>query len=126
MLFRSLERLDLMEYIPICALAKREEEIFVPGESKSVRLPIGSNELLLVRRIRDEAHRFAISAHRQKRSKAMTTSSLDEIAGVGPATRQRLLKVFGDIGGMKNASLKQLEVVVDKKIAKAVKEALEE
>jgi len=115
-----LEELDLLDYIPVCSLAKKEEEVFLPGQSESILLPRTSDELYLVQRIRDEAHRFAITAHRNKRTRAMTTSILTEIPGVGPATRTKLLAVFADIEGIQAASIPQLAAVVGDATARTV------
>ncbi len=90
--------------IPVVALAKREEELFVPGWTDPVVLPPGSASLYLVKRIRDEAHRFAITYHRELRRKAMTASILDEIPRVGPARKKALLKTFGSLRRLRQAA----------------------
>lgn len=84
----------------ICSLAKREEEIFTPGDEDSLRLEAGSPELMLVQKIRDEAHRFAITFNRTARSKAMKKNILEELPGFGPTTRKKLLKVAGSVDGI--------------------------
>src|SRR5688572_8062145 len=89
---RVLEELGLADEIPVAALAKRFEEIYVPGEADPIRLPRQSEALYLLQRIRDEAHRFAITFHRELRAKRMTTSILDGIPGLGEARRKRLVK----------------------------------
>jgi excinuclease ABC subunit C len=91
--------------VPVVALAKREEELFVPGWEESVILPGGSPSLYLVKRVRDEAHRFAVTYHRELRGKAMTASVLDEIPGVGPTRRQLLIRVFGSVKRLRAASV---------------------
>ena len=94
--------------IPVAALAKREEELYLPDWPEPVVLPSGSPSLYLVKRIRDEAHRFAIEYHRDLRGKAMTASVLDEIPGVGPKRKRALLKHFGSLRGLREASLEQI------------------
>ena len=93
---RVLEDLGL-EDISVVGLAKRFEEVYRPGESESVRIPRDSPALYLLQQVRDEAHRFAITYHRTLRDKKMTTSVLDEVPGLGPTRRTRLLKEFGSV-----------------------------
>ena len=100
-----------VDHIPTVGLAKQEEEIFLPGRPDSVRLPGGSEALFLVQRIRDEAHRFAVTYHRNLRSKDSTRSLLDDIPGIGPKRRQALLKQFGSLDGIRGASLDDLAAV---------------
>ncbi|MCD8316445.1 MAG: excinuclease ABC subunit UvrC [Eggerthellaceae bacterium] len=96
--------------IAVCGLAKRDEEIFVPWqESGPVILPGGSASLYLVKQVRDEAHRFAITFHRQLRGKGMTASILDEVTGLGPVRKKALLKAFKSFKNLKNASLEQIK-----------------
>ena len=97
--------------VPVVALAKREEELFVPGWDDPVVLPGGSPSLYLVKRVRDEAHRFAIAYHRELRGKAMTASILDEIPGVGPTRRQALVKAFGSVKRLRVADVEQIAAV---------------
>jgi excinuclease ABC subunit C len=97
--------------VPVAALAKHEEELFVPGWEQPVLLPGGSPSLYLVKRIRDEAHRFAITYHRELRGKAMTASVLDEIPGVGPTRRQLLIKAFGSVKRLRAASVENVAAV---------------
>jgi excinuclease ABC subunit C len=106
---RVLEELGLGEEIPVASLAKRFEEVFVPGLADPVRIPRGSEGLYLLQRIRDEAHRFAITYHRQLRGKRMTTSVLDGIKGLGPTRRKRLTKELGGVAAVKAASLEELQ-----------------
>jgi excinuclease ABC subunit C len=108
---RVLEELGLDEEIPVASLAKRFEEVFVPGQSDPVRVPRGSEALYLLQRIRDEAHRFAISYHRQLRGKRMTKSAIDGIAGLGPTRKIRLLKELGGVRGVARASLDDLKAL---------------
>ncbi len=108
---RVLEELGLDEEIPVAALAKRFEEVFLPGRADPVRLPRGSEALYLLQRIRDEAHRFAVTYHRQLRGKRMTKSVLDDVKGLGPARRKRLTKELGGVAGVKRASLEELRAL---------------
>jgi excinuclease ABC subunit C len=105
-----LEELDLWG-IPVAGLAKEHEWLFVPGQAEPIVLPPGSPGLHLVMRIRDEAHRFAVEYHRVRRGKAMTKSSLDALAGVGPVRRKRLLTTFGSVGAIKRASVDEIAAV---------------
>src|SRR5690606_17607479 len=97
---RALDELGIDD-IAVCGIAKRLEEIWLPGEDDPVILPRNSEGMFLVQRIRDEAHRFAITFHRQRRSKAMTVSELDNVPGLGPARRAALLKHFGSLKRLK-------------------------
>jgi len=115
-----LEKLKLD--ISIVGLAKREEEIFKPNERESIILPRTSLALYLLQRIRDEAHRFTLGYHQLLRKKRMTKSALEEIPGVGPKTRKKLLRSFGSINGIKEASLEKLtEAIGSKKTAELLK-----
>ena len=105
---RVVEELGLEEEVPVAALAKQFEEVFLPGRSDPVRIPRQSEALYLLQRVRDEAHRFAITYHRQLRAKRMTRSVLDDIPGLGPTRRARLLKELGGVGAVKKASLDSL------------------
>jgi excinuclease ABC subunit C len=97
--------------VALCGLAKRLEEVWLPGEEYPVILQRSSEGLYLLQRVRDEAHRFAISAHRKRRSKGMTVSVLDEVAGVGPARRAALLKHFGSVKRLREASVEEIATV---------------
>ena len=105
---RVLEKLGLSEEIPVASLAKSYEEVFRPGSPDPVRIPRGSEALFLLQRVRDEAHRFAISYHRQLRQKRMTRSALEGIPGLGPTRRNRLLREFGSVAATRKASLEEL------------------
>jgi excinuclease ABC subunit C len=105
-----LHEMDLWG-IPIAGLAKENEWLFVPGQSEPIVLPPGSPALHLIMRVRDEAHRFAITYHRSRRDKAMKTSALDALAGVGPVRKKRLLVTFGSVAGIKRASLDEIAAV---------------
>ncbi|MGB4594193.1 MAG: excinuclease ABC subunit UvrC [Coriobacteriia bacterium] len=97
--------------IPVVSLAKREEELFVPGWDAPVTLPTGSSSLYLVKRVRDEAHRFAIEYHRNLRAKAMTASVLDDIPGVGPKRKKALLSHFGSLKRLRAATADEIAAV---------------
>lgn len=105
---RVLESLGLREEIPVCSLAKQFEEVFLPGRSEAVQVPRQSEALFLLQRIRDESHRFAIGFHRELRGKRMTTSALDDIAGLGPVRQKRLVKEIGGVAALKRVSLETL------------------
>jgi excinuclease ABC subunit C len=112
--------------VAVAALAKREEELFVPGWDEPVTLPAGSPALYLVKRVRDEAHRFAIAYHRELRGKAMTASILDEIPGVGPTRKAALIKAFGSVKRLRAASAEEIAQVkgVPKDVARDIAEFL--
>ncbi len=97
--------------VPICGLAKEQEEIFLPGRKESIMLPRDAQSLFLVQRIRDEAHRFAVTFHRTRRSKATFHSKLDDIPGIGPKKKKALIKSFGSVKGVKEASIEELTAV---------------
>ena len=103
-----LKELNLFERIPVASLAKRNEEIFLPGKSEPVILPRNSESLYLLQRIRDESHRFAITYHRQLRKREMKDSVLDGVSGLGPSRRARLIKEFGSINKIRQATLEDL------------------
>ncbi|HUY64548.1 MAG TPA: excinuclease ABC subunit UvrC [Acidimicrobiales bacterium] len=108
---RVLETLGLADEIPVAALAKTFEEVFVPGRADPVRIPRGSDALFLLQRVRDEAHRFAISYHRTLRARRMTSSVLEGVPGLGPARRTRLLRELGSLKALRAASLAELEAL---------------
>ena len=108
---RVLEELGLREEIPVASLAKRFEEVYLPGESDPTRISRQSEALYLLQRIRDEAHRFAITYHRQLRGKRMTTSVLDDVPGLGPTRRKRLVKELGSVKAVREASLDDLKAL---------------
>ncbi len=122
-----LEELDLLDTIPIAGLAKKFEEVFLPGEEYPVRFEKDAPGLQLLQRARDEAHRFAITAHRKQRSRQGLESSLEKIPGVGPTRRQELLKKFKTIQNIREASLEELSQTpkITLKIAQSIKEHLE-
>lgn len=106
-----LEEFGLFEKVPVVGLAKQEEEIFFPHNSTPLLLSRHSQGLYLVQRIRDEAHRFGITAHRKKRSKLGLASQLDSIPGIGPARRKALLKHFGSMDKIREASIEEIAAV---------------
>ena len=106
---RVLRNLGLEHEIPVASLAKRFEEVFIPGQSEPVEVPRGSDALFMLQRIRDEAHRFANSFHRELRDKRMVSSALDGIAGLGEARRKRIIKAFGGVTAVKKATLEELQ-----------------
>ena len=97
--------------VALVGLAKRLEEVWLPGQAFPVILPRTSEGLYLLQRVRDEAHRFAIAFHRERRSKAMTTSALDGIPGLGETRRKALLRHFSSVKRIKEASLEQIREV---------------
>jgi len=97
--------------IPVVSIAKRLEEVFVPGESEPRVIPRGSEALYLLQRVRDEAHRFAIGYQRQRRTKTMTESVLDRLSGIGPARRMALLKHFGSAKKVAEATVEEISHV---------------
>jgi excinuclease ABC subunit C len=110
----------------VCGLAKRLEEVWLPGEDSPVIMPRSSEGLYLLQRVRDEAHRFAITYHRAKRSKALTMSELDTVPGLGPARRATLLRHFGSVRRVAAATPAELAQVpgIGPSLAEAVLTAL--
>jgi len=121
-----LQAFDLYGQVPVGGLAKQQEEIFLPARPDSIMLPRNSQGLYLVQRVRDEAHRFAITAHRAKRAKTGIASQLDEIPGVGPTRRKALIKHFGSLDAIRAATLDELAAVkgIPREVAVAIKEHL--
>ena len=122
-----LERFGLSGQVPIAGLAKQQEEIFLPGRSSSILLPRHSQGLYLLQRIRDEAHRFAITAHRKRRTKEGLVSRLSQVPGIGPVKRRALLTRFGSIEAIRDASVEALTEVpgITPELAMALKTQLE-
>jgi len=110
-----------IEGIPIIGLAKKFEEVYVPDKKDPIIIPKNSPTLKLFQRVRDEAHRFAVRLHKKQRKKRITGSIIDSIKGIGPATRNKLLKQFGSVEGIKKASLEDLVKIVGKTIAEKLK-----
>ena len=112
--------------LPVVGLAKEREEIFLPGLSQPLVLPANSQALYLVQRLRDEAHRFAITYHRKLRAKSQTRSVLDDVAGVGPARKRALLRVFGSTRQMRSATIEEIAAVpgISRALAETIHAAL--
>jgi len=125
---RAVEMMDELgvENVTTVSLAKRMEEVFVPGESEPIQIPRTSEALYLLQQIRDEAHRFAVSYHRLKRAKKMTQSALDGIPGLGETRRKKLLREFGSVKRVREASLEEISAVrgIPASVAQAVFAAL--
>ncbi|MFZ4669114.1 MAG: excinuclease ABC subunit UvrC [Microthrixaceae bacterium] len=123
---RVLEQLGLDRDIPVASLAKQFEEVFLPGRSEPVIVRRGSEALFLLQRVRDESHRFAISYHRTLRDQRMTKSVLDGIPGLGPQRKVKLVKQFGGVRAVQQASLEELRAVswLPEAVAEAVYSAL--
>ncbi|MEJ2758217.1 MAG: helix-hairpin-helix domain-containing protein, partial [Anaerolineales bacterium] len=122
-----LEDLDLLDTVPIASLAKQYEEVFLPGSPYPVQFEKDSPGLYLLQRARDEAHRFAITAHRKRRNRKGLESSLEKIPGIGPARRKELLTKFKTIQNIREASLEELSQTpkITLKIAQSIKKHLE-
>lgn len=105
-----LEELD-MTGLPLAGLAKEHEWLYLPHQSEPIVLPANSPALHLVQRIRDEAHRFAVTYHRQRRAKSMTRSALDALEGIGPVRKKRILAAFGSVAAIRRASLDEIVAV---------------
>ncbi|TSA44883.1 excinuclease ABC subunit UvrC [bacterium] len=110
--------------IPMIGLAKRLEEIYLPEKRSPIILPGNSPALFLLQQVRDEAHRFAVTFHRGRRAKTQTRSVLDDVPGVGPANRKKLISRFGSVSGIRSANLEELSLAVGPKLAKKLKEQL--
>ncbi|MFL6155844.1 MAG: excinuclease ABC subunit UvrC [Marmoricola sp.] len=122
---RALDELGIDD-IPVCGLAKRLEEVWLPGEPDPVIMPRSSEGLYLLQRVRDEAHRFAIAHHRSRRSKSMVESLLDDVPGLGEVRRKSVLKYFGSLKKLRAASVEEIALVpgVGPAIAGAIVSAL--
>lgn len=110
--------------LPVISLAKREEEIFIPGRTNSILLPRTSKALFLIQRMRDEAHRFAITFYRKRHEKGAVRSFLDDITGIGPVKRKLLIKTFGSLEGIRKASDAALTSAVGEKVAREIRKEL--
>jgi excinuclease ABC subunit C len=121
---QALRTSGLKLHVPVIGLAKRLEEIFIPGKRRPILLPANSPSLFLLQRIRDEAHRFAITFHRKLRLKKLTESQLDEIPGIGDVKKKILLQKFGSIRNIKNAGLTEISAVSGRLLAKKIKALL--
>ncbi|HXW88360.1 MAG TPA: excinuclease ABC subunit UvrC [Streptosporangiaceae bacterium] len=122
---KALDELGVVD-VAVCGLAKRLEEVWLPGEDDPLILPRASEGLYLLQRVRDEAHRFAITYHRSKRAAALTTSELDGVPGLGPARRATLLRRFGSVRKLRAASVPEIAAVpgLGRQTAEAVYRAL--
>ena len=112
--------------IPVCGLAKREEEVFMQDVDEPIILPRDSQALYLLQRVRDEAHRFAITYHRTLRGKGVRGSVLDEIPGIGPKRKRALLKKFGSVRALQDASVDEIATTegFTRRLAETVKRSL--
>ncbi|HVU56307.1 MAG TPA: excinuclease ABC subunit UvrC [Puia sp.] len=117
----SITELGLTGMMTVVGLAKNEEEIFFPGDTESIKLPYNSDSLKLIRRIRDEVHRFGITFHRQKRSKGTFTNELEQIQGIGKRTADLLLKEFRSVNKIKQLSEEEIAAVIGTAKAKLVR-----
>jgi excinuclease ABC subunit C len=122
-----LQKFQLLEKVPVVGLAKQKEEIFFPDKPDSLLLPRHSQGQYLIQRIRDEAHRFAITAHRARRTKQGMASALDSLLGIGPVKRKALLNHFGSVDKIREASVVELSAVpgINKTLAESIKAQLE-
>jgi excinuclease ABC subunit C len=109
---KSIDKLGLREKITVIGIAKKLEEIYFPGDSVPIYLDKNSVSLKIIQQLRNEAHRFGINFHRDKRSSKMIESELDQIKGIGPATKEILLKKFGTVDKIRNATQEELEKIV--------------
>jgi excinuclease ABC subunit C len=115
----------LLAFQPVASLAKRLEEVFIPGQNDALMIPKRSPALHLLQRIRDEAHRFAVTFHRKKRGNGMTASALDDIKGIGANRKQALLKKFGSLEEILKRDEKELvEAGMPVSIARKIKETI--
>ena len=121
-----LDELGLTEEIPVAGLAKRLEEVYLPGQPEPLLLPRGSEALYILQAVRDEAHRFAITHHRERRGKRMMQSQLDTVPGLGPARREALVRRFGSVRKIAQASVDEIAAVpgLPRRVAEAVFEQL--
>lgn len=110
--------------VPVVALAKQEEELFTPKRASPIRLAPASAGLLLIQRIRDEAHRFAIGYYRKKHAAAMTASRLDDVLGLGPAQKKKLMHRFGSLAGIRKASDTEITEVIGPRLTAVLRDAL--
>jgi excinuclease ABC subunit C len=122
---RALDELGIDD-VPVCGLAKRLEEIWLPRREEPVILPRSSEALFLLQRVRDEAHRFAITHHRSRRSKSMVESLLDEVPGLGEVRRKALLRRFGSLRRIRAATVEEIAAVpgIGARTAEAISEAV--
>jgi excinuclease ABC subunit C len=117
----ALEELDIARDIKVVGIAKRLEELFFAGDSTPYYLDKRSQTLKVIQQMRNEAHRFSLAHHRKRRSKKSLHSVLDEIKGVGPASKEKLLTHFGSVDGVKKASTQELVNIVGEGLAKVIR-----
>jgi len=120
--YEALDQLSATDKTTLVGLAKKEEELYFPGDRDSIRLPLNSESLKLIRRIRDEVHRFGISFHRKKRSAGTFQNELENIPGIGRATAERLLKEFRSIKNIRKKDKTELDKIIGKSKARALME----
>ena len=118
--FNALKELGIQKQVPIIGIAKKLEEIFVPGDSLPLYLDKRSESLKVIQRIRDEAHRFAITFHRDKRSQSFISNQLSMIKGIGPKTSKQLLKKYGSIKKLKQVPFEELALEIGKVKAETI------
>lgn len=114
--------MSIFNNFPICSIAKREEEIFIPNEKNPILFEKWSPELMLLQKARDESHRFAITANKSARNKAMKKNILEEIPWIGPVTRKKLLKIAGSIDGIQNISENEIQKIINIRQLEILKE----
>ena len=122
----ALDGIGLHGAIAVVGIAKRLNEVYFPGDSIPLYIDKNSETLHVIQRLRDESHRFAITFHRQQRSKGQLHSALDDIPGIGPKTRELLLKHFKSLKRIREATEPQLAAIIGPSKAKSLKEALKE
>ncbi len=118
--YRALTELEIQDEVDIVGIAKRKEEIFIPNKKDSIEMEYNSPGLLLMRQIRDEVHRFGITFHRKKRSQNAYKSVLDDLKGVGPKSKEKLLRRFKTLENISKASIQELSETVNKTTAKTI------
>jgi excinuclease ABC subunit C len=122
-----LEKYQLLDRVPVAGLAKQNEELFIPDQNTPIVLPKNSQGLFLLQRVRDEAHRFAITSHRKQRTKTGLASRLDSVMGIGPVKRKALLGKFGSIQNIQEASIDDLAAIpgISESLAYSIKTQLD-
>lgn len=119
---KSIDKLGLKEKMTVIGIAKKLEEIYFPGDSVPIYLDKNSISLKIIQQLRNEAHRFGINFHRDKRSSEMIKSDLDKIKGIGPRTKEILLRHFGSVDKIRKSSPEELEKVVGRSKASVLSE----
>ncbi|MBT8198484.1 MAG: excinuclease ABC subunit C, partial [Acidimicrobiia bacterium] len=124
---RAVQVLEEFELdIPVAGLAKRMEEVYLPGRPDPVQIPRGEEALYLLQRVRDEAHRFAVSYHRSLRGKRMVDSILDDVPGIGPGRKKKLMRRFGSLKRIREADVHQLAEEIPESVARDLYNVLHE